>query len=82
MEPLTGLVVYLVKWRADGDIAFHGPLARKLSSAGAKLATRLSKEVSHIVFQQKALATPHELKLEEEQLRELYEKISKVRSLF
>lgn len=82
MEPLSGLAVYIVKWRADGDVAFHGPLSRKLSSAGAKLASRPSKEVSHIVFQRKALATPQELKLEEEQLRELYEKISKVENIF
>jgi|LauGreSuBDMM15SN_2_FD.fasta_scaffold125443_1 hypothetical protein len=78
-DSLRGSVVYVVRWRADGDITFHGPLSRRLEDAGARLAIRTSREVTHVVFVQKALASPHERSLEEEKLREIYGKIEKVR---
>lgn len=78
LDPLRGCVIYVLRWRSDGDVTFHGPLSRRLSDAGAKLAIRITKEVSHIIFQQKALATPHEKKLEEDKLRDIYEKMEKV----
>ena len=79
LEPLRGAVVFVCRWRADGDLTFLDPLSRRLADGtGAKLVIRISKEVTHVIFQQKALASPQERKLEEDKLRELYDKIEKV----
>lgn len=79
--PLLGSVVHVIRWRADGEVTFHGPLSRRLEDAGAKLAVRMSREVTHVIFVQKALASPHEKKLEEDKLRDIYDKIEKVKQV-
>jgi hypothetical protein len=73
-----GVVAYVVKWRADGDLSFLTSFTRKLESNGARVASRLQKDVTHVVFQQKALSTCQEQQLEIEKIRELYEKLIKV----
>lgn len=78
-QALAGTVVYIVRWRADGDISFQGPLARKVASHGARVVTRLTKDVTHVLLQLKPLPSPSERALELDKLRELYAKVDKVR---
>ncbi len=76
---LSGVVVYVVKWRADGDLSFLASLTRKLESLGARIVSRIAgSQVTHIIFQQKAMPTDEERAREVDKLREIYEKIEKV----
>lgn len=77
-QALAGTVVYIVRWRADGDISFQGPLARKVASHGARVVQRLTKDVTHVLLQLKPLPSPSERALEQDKLRELYAKVDKV----
>eukprot|EP00798_Chlamydomonas_sp_ICE-L_P009913 gene9913-7780_t len=74
---LAGVTAFLVKWRADGDLNFYGPLSTKLAQLGARLVTRLGKDVTHIIFQKIAMPNLSQKAAEEEKLRELHEKIAK-----
>ena len=53
-------------------------LAQKLEGLGAKVATRLGKEVTHIVFQRQRNAEKQEQEAEDVELRGLFDKAAKV----
>lgn len=54
-------------------------LAEKLESLGARVATRLGKEVTHIIFQRQRSADAQEQEAEDSELQLLYDKAAKVR---
>ena len=53
-------------------------LARKLEGMGARVVTRLGKEVTHIVFQRQRSADKEEQDADDVELRSLYDKAAKV----
>lgn len=77
MTHLSRVVAYVPK-RVDGDQTVHSAVSRKLLSLGAKLVSRFTKDLTHIVFLKKLLATQQEQGREEEILRDLFERAAKV----
>lgn len=79
-KPLfAGAVVHVVRWSVDGDLTLLDLVAGKLAKHGARMVMRLpAKDVTHLVFQTRALGTPEEKRSEEDKIRELYRKLEKV----
>ncbi len=75
---MAGVQAFVLRWRADGDLSFHAPLVAKLEQLGAKTASRLGKEVTHVVFTRTLSPNTSERAQEEQRIRELYDKASKV----
>lgn len=64
--------------RVDGDAHLHQAVLAKLKGLGARVAARLSKDVTHIIFQRKLQATLAERTAEDADLRSIYDKVAKV----
>jgi hypothetical protein len=67
-EVLTGVVAF-VSINNDGGLNASAAFSKQLASAGAKIAPRLCKEVTHVVF-----------KGPDDELRAMYDRVHKVRS--
>jgi hypothetical protein len=70
-------------WRRDSDVEeAHAlvALVSKLRELGAKPAARLSKEVTHIIFRRKLNATVPERLAEDSELKDLHDRVFKVRT--
>jgi hypothetical protein len=74
----AGAVVHVVRWCVDGDLTLLDLVASKLARHGARMVMRLpAKDVTHVVFQTRALASFEEKRSEEDKMRELYRKVDK-----
>lgn len=71
-------VVALVISRFLGPVDTKQALSHKLEGLGAKLVSRLGKEVTHIIFMRQRTADAQEQAAEDSELRALYGKTSKV----
>jgi hypothetical protein len=74
---LEDVVAYV---SSSSDPQAHTGLVAKLKKHGARHALRLSKDVTHIVFQRKSKPTPDERGAEDAELRALHERAGKVRA--
>ena len=74
---LHGVVVLVVS-HAAGAVNDKAALSQKLQSLGARVAARLSKGVSHVVFRRRPHATPQQREEEDCDLRSLYARAAKV----
>ncbi|GFR48773.1 hypothetical protein Agub_g10594 [Astrephomene gubernaculifera] len=63
--------------RVDGDARAVHAVCEKVKELGGKAAPRLSKEVTHVIFQRKLNSSYQERLLEDELLREIYKKAQK-----
>ena len=61
-----------------GPVDTKQVLARKLEGLGARIAARLGKEVTHVVFQRQRNADRQEQQAEDWELRSLFERSAKV----
>ena len=71
-------VVALVSFRPDGTFNFKQTISTKLTDLGARVTSRFSKDVTHVVFQKRLKPTPEQQIAEASDLRALYDKASKV----
>jgi len=62
----------------SGPVDTKQVLTKKLEGLGAKIAGRLGKEVTHVVFQRQRNADKQEQLAEDSELRNLFEKTAKV----
>lgn len=74
---LTGVVSY-VPTRVDGDHSVQSAVINKLVAAGARVSRQLGSSTTHVVFLQKLLPSFQEQVLQDDIIKELYEKIEKV----
>ena len=70
-------IIYLPA-RVDGDASARTAVVNKLKALGARIAGRLSRDVTHIVFLKKLQPTYDEQARQDALLRELYERLNKV----
>jgi hypothetical protein len=61
-----------------GDGSSLGGIVAKVKLLGGKVAPRLSKEVTHIIFQRKFQPSALERSAEDAELRGLYDRVAKV----
>ena len=73
-------VVALVSFRPDGTFNFKKTISTKLTDLGARVTSRFSKDVTHVVFQKRLKPTPEQQLAEASDLRALYDKAAKVRT--
>ncbi|GLI68065.1 hypothetical protein VaNZ11_012393 [Volvox africanus] len=73
---LEGCCVHLWK-RVDGDGLSLEGITAKVKELGGKVATKLTKEVTHIIFQRALGSSVKELLAEDEDLRFIYRKIER-----
>ncbi len=71
-------VVALVSFRPDGTFNFKQTISTKLTDLGARVTSRFSKDVTHVVFQKRLKPTPEQQLAEASDLRALYDKAAKV----
>ncbi|PNH08975.1 hypothetical protein TSOC_004449 [Tetrabaena socialis] len=71
---LSGCCIFIWQ-RIDHDAYAHSALVAKVKALGAKPAARLSKEVTHVIFQRKLQSNLQERKAEDTDLRSLYGKV-------
>lgn len=67
--------------RVDGDVSTTQAINAKLRALGAKTLPRLTKDVTHVIFQRKLQSTAQERNAEDGDLRTIYSKVGKVSSL-
>ncbi len=77
-EVLSDVVAYVC---CSSDSCTQAALIAKLKHLGAKHAARLSKEVTHVVFQRRANPAREELLAEDAEVRLVYDKVAKVGNL-
>ncbi|KAL0055045.1 hypothetical protein WJX82_006219 [Trebouxia sp. C0006] len=70
-------VVALVSFRPDGTFNFKKTISTKLTDLGARVTSRFSKDVTHVVFQKRLKPTPEQQLAEASDLRALYDKAAK-----
>ncbi|GLC47838.1 hypothetical protein PLESTB_000031100 [Pleodorina starrii] len=63
--------------RVDGDVHAHDAVTAKLKQLGCKVAARLNKDITHVIFQRKFNSTAAERKTEDEDLRKIYSRLPK-----
>ncbi|GIL52607.1 hypothetical protein Vafri_8429 [Volvox africanus] len=73
---LEGCCVHLWK-RVDGDGLSLEGITAKVKELGGKVATKLTKEVTHIIFQRALGTSVKELLAEDEDLRFIYRKVER-----
>lgn len=61
-----------------GPVDSRAAISAKLELLGARIAHRLGKHVTHVVFQRVRNSTPQERQAEESEIRNLYDKLAKV----
>ena len=71
-------VVSYVPHRVDGDLSVQSAVINKLIAAGARVSKQLSSSTTHVVFLQKLLPSFQEQVLQDDIIKDLYEKIAKV----
>lgn len=76
-KPLSDVVALVIS-KPLGPVDTKAAITEKLLGLGARVASRLGKEVTHIIFQRLRSADPQELLAEESELRAVYDKVSKV----
>lgn len=68
---LKGCTVYV--WALDGgDVMTYGGLTAKVKGFGGKVVSRLTKEVTHIIFHRKHSPLPRERLQEDDAIRHFY----------
>jgi hypothetical protein len=77
-DVLSDVVAYVC---CSSDPCTQAALIAKLKHLGAKHAARLSKEVTHVVFQRRANPAREELLVEDAEVRLVYDKVAKVSDL-
>ena len=70
-------VVALVSFRPDKTFNFKQTVSTKLTDLGARVTSRFSKDVTHVVFQKRLKPTPEQQIAEASDLRALYDKAAK-----
>ena len=70
-------VVALVSCKPDGTFNFRQTISTKLTDLGARVTSRFSKDVTHVVFQKRLKPTPEQQVAEASDLRALYDKAAK-----
>ncbi len=50
---LAGTVVHVLRWRVDDDLTMHGPLTKRIEENGGRIAPRIARDVTHLIFQAK-----------------------------
>ena len=78
LHVLKGVIAF-VPLRADGDSDARQSIIWALSRLGAKVAPRISKACTHVVFNKTPNPTENQAQVEKWVLRDLFEKIDKVR---
>eukprot|EP00198_Chlamydomonas_reinhardtii_P006492 XP_001695828.1 predicted protein [Chlamydomonas reinhardtii] len=63
--------------RVDGDVSTTQAINAKLRALGAKTLPRLTKDVTHVIFQRKLQSTAQERNAEDGDLRTIYSKVGK-----
>ena len=81
MDAPLGDVVALVVSRPLGPVDTKQAISKKLESMGARVAHRVSKEVTHIIFHRQRAADEQQQLTENSELRSLYAKTAKVKPL-
>lgn len=76
-KPLEDVVAVVVS-RPLGPANTKQAISQKLESLGARVATRLGKEVTHIIFQRQRNVDQQDQLAEDSELRGLYDKTAKV----
>jgi len=71
-------VVALISCRADGYLDPTPSIHAKLRSMGARVATRLGKDVTHVIFNRRLNPSAQERNLEDADLRMLYDRIGRM----
>lgn len=79
-EILDGVIAYVYA-RSCGHTNLQAAVVAKLKDLGARVSTRLSKEVTHVIFQRQHHPSIDQKAAEDVELRSVYEKASKVSSL-
>lgn len=74
LQDVTALVIS----RPLGPVDTKQAISLKLEDLGARVTSRLGKEVTHIIFQRLRSSSPQEQLIEESELRNLYERVAKV----
>lgn len=75
---LDGVVAFLCH-RTDGDANVQNALLNRLRGLGARIASSISREVTHVIFQPQLTANSEGKKAENAELRLVYAKVNKVR---
>ena len=70
-------VVALVSFRPDKTFNFKQTVSTKLTDLGARVTSRFSRDVTHVVFQKRLKPTPEQQVAEASDLRALYDKAAK-----
>lgn len=76
---LDGVVAFMCA-RADGNTYVQEALLAKLRALGARVAARLGRDVTHVLFQPRLCPSAEEKKAEDTELRAVYERIDKARA--
>lgn len=75
-------VIALVSFRADGTFNFKQTISTKLTNMGARVTSRFSKDVTHVVFQKRLKPTHEQQLAEASDLRALYDKAAKASTVY
>lgn len=70
-------VVALVSFRPDAIFNFKQTISTKLTDLGARVTSRFSKDVTHVVFQKRLKPTPEQQLAEASDLRALCDKAAR-----
>jgi glutamate/tyrosine decarboxylase-like PLP-dependent enzyme len=76
---LDGVVAFMCA-RPDGNTYVQEALLEQLRALGARVAARLGRDVTHVVFQPRLCPSAEEKKAEDTELRAVYERIDKARA--
>lgn len=77
-DVLSDVIAYVC---CSSDSCTQAALIAKLKHLGAKHAARISKEVTHVVFQRRANPAREEQLAEDAEVRLVYDKVAKVSDL-
>ena len=72
----------LLKCRTDSSVDSKAAISRVLESLGAKTCSRMSKEVTHIIYQKPQTATLLEKLAQEQDIKQLYDTMMHVRPIW
>lgn len=75
--PLSSVVAF-VPARVDADVSVHSAVVLKLQAAGARVSKQLGATTTHVVLLQKLLPSFAEQVLQDDLIKDLYERIEKV----
>lgn len=81
MAVLQGVRAVL-KCRIDSSVDSKAAISRVLESLGAKICSRMSKDVTHIIYQKPQTATLQEKLAQEQEIKQLYDTMMHVRLIW